>query len=181
MEKEIANRYAKSLIDVAIKRNMLNNVYNNITLIHNMCTTVPLFDNLIQNPTISTKNKIFILNKICKHELDIITKNFIELLTQKRRYKILRDILQSFFKLHDEYTNTKNVYITTATKIDKDLLEKIKVKALKIAKCTKIRLIEKIEPKIIGGYILRVDDKQIDASFNSDLKMFNKTLVNDNI
>ncbi len=178
MEKEISKRYAKSLMNVAIKRDMLNNVYDNVTLIYNMCA-VPLFGNLIQNPTISTKNKIFILNKICEHKLDIITKNFLELLTQKKRYKLLCEIFQSFLKLHDEYTDTKNVYITTATKIDKDLLEKIKAKALKIAKCTKIRLIEKIEPKIIGGYILQMDDKQIDASFNSELKVVNKTLVND--
>ncbi len=174
----ISKRYAKPLFQTAIKQNLLDKVYLNMKLLTSVCVKEPLIKKILQNPILDSEKKKNILNKIFQKNLNPITESFFNLLIKRRRESYICEIAESFLKIYNNYTNTKKAHLTTPFEIPEDILKIVEEKAKKIGKCNNIKIIKNIDSKLIGGYILRVEDKQIDASFKSILRNIKDNINN---
>ncbi|MCP3658821.1 MAG: ATP synthase F1 subunit delta [Bacteroidetes bacterium] len=177
----IAMRYAKPLLQIAINKNKLKDVYQDMKLFTTICLKEPLIKQVLENPILDSEKKKHIINKIFNNNSDQLTKSFINLLIKKRRESYICKISDSFLEIYNEYTNTKKVNLTIAHDINDDTLKIIEEKAKTIGHCENVKIIKKINPNIVGGYILKIDDKQIDLSFKSALKNIRENINNKSI
>ncbi len=177
----ISKRYAKSLLQAAIKQNLLYKVYLNMKLLSSVCIEEPLVKKILQNPILGYEKKRKVLKKIFQKNLDQITESFFNILIKKRRESYICEIADSFIKIYNNYTNTKKAHLTVPFKVSDDILKIVGEKAKKIGKCDNIKIITNIDSKLIGGYILRVEDKQIDVSFKSMLKNIKDNIINQSL
>ena len=69
--------------------------------------------------------------------------------------------------------------VTTAIKLTPSLKQLVLEKAKGITK-ENVQLENKIDPEIIGGFILKIGDLQYDASVSHQLKSIKETLINTN-
>ncbi len=176
-ETRVASRYAKSLLGLAIEQNLLDEAYNDMKLVSETCNSSRDLALLLKSPIVKTDKKLGIIDAVFKGKLGKLSQSFINIITNKRREYLLENIADEFvaqYKTHKQIVTAK---VTSAVKLDDAI--KTKVLALvKRAENKEVELVETIDEDIIGGVIVRVGDKQIDASILraiNDLKQeFNK-------
>lgn len=178
MKKTIAaGRYAKSILTLAIEKGIEKEIFNDISLIYNICLHNRDFVVFLRSPIIIPDKKINVYKKIFENRISNLTFTFIKLLTKKHREELLPEIAKNFIIKYKEYKKIKTIYVTSAIPLDIDLKEKI-ANLLKQKSYETIEIKEKIDKKIIGGIILRIDDKQIDASIRTKLLKIKYKLKN---
>ena len=161
---KIAKRYSQALAQSA-KDNIDEVLYNLKTI------NEAIFDNqelktFFLHPVISLKDKKETLKSTLENKVDDLTLNFIETLLDENRFSIFRTILELFKKEADIIKNKQEVEIISAVKINDDykkqLEEKLKQKLNK-----DIIPNYNLDENIIGGLIVKIEDKVVDLSLKS--------------
>lgn len=171
-----AKRYAKALIDLALEKKEEALVQKDMQLIFRTIAKSDELQILLDNPVFNEKQKEAILNKIFKNPQSKLTGNLFQLLAKNKRIPLLQNIAGQYEVLYNELKNTVEAIVTTTFPIDEALKEKVMAKAQKLAGNKKVNLQNKIDESIIGGFILRVGDVQIDASVSNKLGNLKRTL-----
>ena len=174
----VAVRYAKSLISLAIENKKLEKVKEDIDLFNKLCLEVRPFYNFIKNPIINSYKKLGIFQKLFENRIDELSYKFIEIITKKGREDILPEIGEEFLKEYRTYKNIEIVAITTPIALDEELKnEFISLTRTLIGKDKKVEIKEKVNEDLLGGFVLRIGDKQIDDSVSSKLRDLKKKLI----
>lgn len=173
----VASRYAKSLLDLSIEQNSVEKVNNDMVSLSEICAESKDFVNLLNNPIIHATKKVDVFNALFESKMEAISVSFLNLITKNNRANILPVIAKSFIKLYKEYKGIVDVIITSAEPLDTGTKTKILDKIKPIVKGD-IVLVEKIDPALLGGFIVNIEDKQIDASVASQLTNLKKILLN---
>ncbi len=171
-KSSIAFRYAKSLMQLATEDNKMDEVYSDMRKLLNLCK-INDFHLLLQSPLIKTDKKISTFKTVLKGEVGEITDKFLVLLAKNKRESYLDKIAEEFIDQYKTVKNVSTVVITSATKLDEPTRKKMISILTNHLKAT-IELVEKTDPKIIGGFVLTVGNRQADMSVLKQLKQLNK-------
>ena len=169
-------RYAKAFFSIAKEKNMLNTLKTDIELVLNICQNSSDFVLLLESPVVKTSKKIEVVSTIFKKKIHESSLQFLLLITRNKREIHIPGICRNFLSLSRKDQNIKSAVITTATEIKKDTISKIETLIAKELNA-KIELTSEVNADIIGGMILRVDDKQYDASVSTQLKKIKQSLL----
>jgi len=172
---KIGIRYAKALLLNAIEENILENIKDDMTLIQNVITTVPEFNFFFNSPVTRPSEKIKVFNTALSSKLNKLTVTFIEMVITNRRENHLTDIVRNFFDLYKKQKGILSATLTTSVAVDENIKKKIS-ELLKSKYQKTIDLQTNTNDKIIGGFVLQIEDKQLDASVHSQLKNIRKNL-----
>lgn len=168
-ETRVSYRYAKSLLDLALEKGELEHVREDMLLVRNTVHENRDLWVLLQSPVVKTDKKQEILKAIFGGKIGVITTAFIDIITRKRREAQLDVIAESFLSQYRTYKNIVTAVITSATALD-DTLRKQVMEIVHQSAGANVELTEKVDPSLIGGYILRVGDNQVDASVIRQIK-----------
>lgn len=174
----LASRYAKSLLDLAIERGQLEEVYGDITFLSRVCKGNPDFVSLLRSPIVKADTKVKIIKAVTEGKVTPLMDTFIELLTRKTRESNLPEILAAFVTQYKEYKNIHTVSLTTAVPVSDSVRQSIIQQVKKASGFDNIVLEEKVDDSIIGGFVLQIGDKLVDASIAYDLKAIAKQFDN---
>ncbi len=167
-ETRVASRYAKSLIELAQERGILEQVNEDMVMFLQTAEENPQFASLLKNPIINHAKKLSVLNALFKSRVNDLTYSFFEIITRKNREKLLVDIAREAHLQYNAINHIQNATVTTPFPLTDDL--RADFKALVMRKTgMKAELKEKVDPSLIGGYILKIGDRQIDDSVRSRL------------
>jgi F-type H+-transporting ATPase subunit delta len=159
----VASRYAKSFIDLAMEQGVLENAYADMKFIAEVCKTNHEFVTFLKSPIINTDKKQVVMKAVFSGKLSKITDAYVHLITAKKREIYLAEIAEEFINQYNEKKKILKAVVTTASGID-DATRKQVMNLVKGASDSEVILEEKIDKDIIGGFIIRVGDKQVDAS-----------------
>ncbi len=165
----LASRYAKSLLDLAVEQNAVDTTLQDVKLMDSICRQSRDFTNLLRSPIIKGDKKQEIINSVVGGKLQPLFQAFVKLLTNKGREENLPEILTAFIEQYKTMKNIKTVKLTTATPVTDDVKKAIIKKITGNVPDSQVEVKEEINPEIIGGFILQMDDKLIDASVRRDL------------
>ena len=178
LNPRLASRYAKSLLDLAIEKNQLEQVFEDIQLMEKICKGSRDFVNLLRSPIIKGGTKRKIIDAVTTGKISQLTSSFMALLTSKGREANLPEIIHSFIRQYKEHKNIHTVKLTTAVPLSDELKKFIVEKVKKSGGYETIELDEKVDNSLVGGFILQVDDKLIEASIAYDLKKISRQFEN---
>ena len=99
------------------------------------------------------------------------------MLFENKRFEILGDIVSQYILLSDENNGFQVVKVTTAIPMDSVLEAKVSEKIKEFSN-KKITIVNTIDPSIIGGFILRIGDKEYNASVANRLQVLKRELSN---
>jgi len=174
----IAERYAKSLLELAIEKNKLEIVYDDIGMIYGLCQESRPFHNFIKNPIINSYKKLGIFKSLFEKRVDELTYKFIDIVTRKGREDILPEIGEQFLKEYRIHKKIEIINITTPVILDEDLKKEfIALSKRLVGDNKKLELKERVDKDLLGGFVLRIGDKQIDDSVSSKLRDLKKKLI----
>ncbi len=174
----LASRYAKSLIDLAIEKGLLEDVLKDMQWLQAVCKSNRDFVTLLRSPIIKGDIKKKIVDKITEGRVSELTSAFIRLLISKSRESNLPEIISAFIEAYKSYKKIHTVKLTTAAPIGDSLKQTIVDQVKKAGNFENIELVEDSDPGIIGGFVLQVGDRLVDASVAYDLKAISRQFEN---
>jgi F-type H+-transporting ATPase subunit delta len=173
----VASRYAKSLIDLAKEQGVLDAVYQDMILFKETADKNRGLMLALKSPVVRHEKKSGILKALFESRVNPVSYAIFKIITKKNREAILDEIATEFIKAYNLYQGIQNASIVTTTPLT-DELRKQFTDLVKSATGKTVQLAEKVDPNIIGGYVLRIDDRQIDASLRSRLNELKLQLAN---
>jgi F-type H+-transporting ATPase subunit delta len=117
-----------------------------------------------------------LITKIFKDQINTLTLNFLLLITNNKREVHIPGICRNFLELTRKDQNIKSAILVTATEINAKTTDKIKILIEKELDA-KVELTCQFDPEIIGGMVLRIDDKQYDSSVSTQLRKIKQKLL----
>ena len=169
----ITSRYAKSLLNLSISENCIDRIKDDMNLLSSLCKNKDL-RLLLKSPIIQSDKKSIIINKIFKDKLNKVSLKFINIIIKKRREGYLQGIAESFIIQYRLYKNIKSAVIKTPYELDLDSRNLI-LDFISTKDGSKVEIEELIDPNLIGGAIITIEDKQLDISVSSKIKELKKS------
>ena len=169
MYEYLDRRYALALYEVAEKKGKVEEYIKDLKEICEIIKNNKDFYEVIKHPQISTKKKKKTFINIFKGHIDEELLSFLLILIEKDRIMYLKEKLNQLEKIDLERKNTfKGIVKTTVTLTDKEyntLKDKLEKKYNK-----HIILEQVIDPEILGGIYLRINNDVIDDTVKSKLE-----------
>jgi F-type H+-transporting ATPase subunit delta len=167
-DSKISVRYSRALFQSALEKKVLDKVNQDMIFISEICK-IPEAKEFLNSPIIVPSKKTAIFHKMLGDNVEKITLSLIDLVVKNGRESFLPAIARVFIHETMKHEGITESVLTTAVKVD------AKVKQQQVFK-TRVEIIENIDPEIIGGFILRIDDNYIDSSIRNKLRKIKNEL-----
>ena len=172
-----AIRYAKAILEIADSKNATFEVSADMALIASTITGNSELSSFIQNPLVKTEAKKDVVSEVFA-SVSPVTQSIFQLLLVNKRFEILNSIAVEYNKLFDIKNGVEVAKVTTAVPMDAALEAKVSAKIATISSSKKITIENIVDPAIIGGFILKIGDKQYNASIADRLQVLKRELSN---
>lgn len=172
-EFKVASRYAKSLIDLSQEQDVLETVKQDMEQFINVLRTNKELQAVLRNPIVKQDKKESILNALFKDKVHPSVSAFFRLMVRKGRAGILYPTAKEFIREYNEVKGIVHASVVSATRLSDANLNALKaVIAEEIKK--EVILHNEVDPTLIGGFVVRVGDRQVDASIAGRLQQLER-------
>jgi F-type H+-transporting ATPase subunit delta len=167
-----AIRYAKAIIDIATESNNASAVNNDMKTIGTAIKENGELHEFLSNPIVNGSIKMNALIEIFP-SLQAETKGLFQLLVANKRFEILSAITSQFNTLFDIASGIEQAVVTTAVPLTAELEVLVKNKLKEFSSNT-ISITNVVDASIIGGFVIRIGDKQYNASVANKLQQLKR-------
>ena len=172
----VAHRiYANALFDAAKDDRRLEDVQRELREFQEAVGQVPELRALIENPELDTRQRTEALRAVLANA-DELVRNFLLLVTEKGRAHELDDIVDEFERLVAREEGILDVELTTAYELSDEEAQNI-LGRIEGASGRKLRATRKVDPTLIGGFVLEAGSHRVDASVRSRLEVLRRQLT----
>lgn len=175
-DSKIAVRYAKALFLFATEENQLDAITKDMRLLDSFIFESSDFKWLVESPIIPQSTKGDIFKKMFAVHIHASTLRFLELILTNNREAYIPGICRNYLDIFRTSKGIQSAHFITALPVDAETLQTVK----KIAEqyfSTLVEMFPEHQPDLIGGYILRVGDQQLDSSVSSKLERIRRGLI----
>lgn len=176
-EQRVSGRYAKSLIDLSIEQKKLEVIYADMLALQATLEANPALGLLFKSPIVQGDKKLAVVQKIFASSFNPLTISFLEIVIKKKREFYIPDIVIAFIGQYNEINKIAKAKITTAVSVSDAVIGEVKAFIEKQIGKTVI-LESAINPEIIGGLVIQMEDKLYDASISGKLRKAKQDLLN---
>lgn len=173
-EIKVASRYAKSLLDLAKENNTLEEVKNDMVLLDQVIDKNSELKAILENPIVPLDKKVAILNGVFGDNVNKITQSFFKIIVNKGRSAVIYGTAKQFIQQYNVLKGIVTAEVTTAIALDSSAKQEVVSIVKKELGANEVIVKEKVDGKIIGGFVLKVGDKQFDASIANGLSKLKK-------
>ncbi len=173
----IPRRYAKALYKHVQEHGVADRVYADTQVLEKAFATHPTLYKSLNNPALTEQDKKDLLIAAVGNSADESLLRFFNLVIHNRRESFLRAIALSYQDIYRKENGIARVTIITATAMQSEVVDRIK-ELLKAKLDKKLEFVYETDSSLIGGFILRVESMQLDASIQNELKQLRIKLLN---
>ncbi|RZL16219.1 MAG: ATP synthase F1 subunit delta [Pedobacter sp.] len=174
MSSKAGARYAKSLLDLSKEQNAVEEVKNDMLFFEEVVDANSELEAILKNPIVPVDKKQGILNGIFAGKVHAISASFLKLVVAKGRASILFDTAKQFVQQYNAINGIVTADVVSATELTEANRTEVIALVKKELGASEVLLKEKVNADLIGGFILKVGDKQFDASIASSLNKLKK-------
>ena len=174
-DRKVATRYAGALLASAKEAGVLTGVaesYASLMEMHLGDTALRIF---LASPQVRTEEKKELLQTVFAGRVEPLLLNFVYLLIDKNRMENFRDIGEAFAHLVEQEQGVMRARVTTAIALPADLEDQLRTRLGKLTGKTMI-LEKRVDPAVIGGVKVIMEDKILDGTVRANLDLLRKTL-----
>ncbi len=172
-----ALRYAKAALSLANQQNKASKINQDMNLIDNTIAENKDLQSFLNNPVFKADEKLKALDAIFSSKIDTVTSGIIKLLVKNKRLVLLPFVAKQFQILFKKSQNVASAKVITAVPLTDDLKEKV-LQKIKSETNNEVTIENIVDESILGGFILQIGDKQIDASISGKLSNLRRNFEN---
>ncbi len=172
----IARNYAATLFDLAQRHEGLEAFADGMDLVVGLLDRNPSFRLFLETPRIADRDKKNVLKKVFESVLPRALLNFLQVMVDKRRQRLLGAVGEEFHSLLDEHLGRAHVTVTVARELDSAAMEELSRKLSALLGKEAIPHV-RVTPAILGGVHLKVADTVYDGTLRRRIKQLRRKLV----
>ena len=172
----VARRYAAALFNVTVREGLLDQAEGDLATLAGVWGEHSMIDETMAHPQIPIEKKRNILRQIFGNAVSPLVLNFVLYLLDKKRLDLLLPIEREYQRLADEHRRTVRAYVTTAVPLADDQAEALRQK-INGQTGLDVLLVPTVDPRLIGGMIVRVGDRLWDGSIRGYLSELRQRLA----
>lgn len=169
----ISYRYANSLMLLAEEKNIFKKISDDADLVFNTLKESKELRAVLKSPVVKIDVKKSLMEKIFENKISTETGSFINFVLEKNREDILFDIFKEFLALVDKKNGVVKARVVSAIDLNDKLKQKM-VGDLEKKTNKKVSAAFSVDPNMIGGFIVRIEDTVYDASVKHQLSLLRK-------
>jgi len=169
----VASRYAKSLFELAREKGVVEEVNRDMQLFERVGNENKNFLLMLKNPIIDHSKKLSILRQLFEARVNPITMSIFDITVKKHREAILYSVAKEFHNLYNQSIGIEKAEVTTVVALTEANRTRFK-EIIRRSFGKEVELKEKIDSDLLGGYILKVGDRQIDESLSNKLQQLKR-------
>lgn len=174
-DSSIAVRYAKALFQSAQEAKKTESILVDLRFLEVLLKEVAEFSQIIESPIVQANDKLQILEKVLKGQIQDLSYRFIELITRNKRESYLPGMIRKYYQLYRKDQGIIRATLTTVAETKPAVLDDFKA-FLKGNYQAEVELEQHLDEKLIGGFVLRIEDEQWDASIAAQLSKIKREL-----
>ncbi len=175
-DHQVAARYAKSLLDLGQEMGTLETVKQDIDTLADTLAGSRELRLLLRNPIVKHDKKLAILKALFDGKVSEMTLKFFTILTSKNREAALEGVAHEFQLQYNALKGVQMAEVTSAVALTPALRAEMEKLVTQQTGLTQVQLSEKVDPELIGGFVLRVGDRQLDDSVRTGLRKLRTSL-----
>ncbi len=175
-QSKINVRYAKAFFTLAKEKGLTLELRKDAGLISSVCKTSSDFILMLESPVVKTSQKVDALKRIFEGKINILSLNFLLLITENKRENQIPGIFRNLEDLYRNEEGIKSAVLTSSQPLNEKLVLHVQ-KILETEFNAKVELSQKVDDRLLGGFVIRVDDKQYDASLSTQLRKIKEQLL----
>jgi F-type H+-transporting ATPase subunit delta len=165
----VAGRYATALFELALEEQALEQVANALNRFNEALDAVENLRRLVKSPVFTAEEQGRALAAILeKLKIEGLTKNFLLLVAKNRRLFAAPEMMRAFRAMLARHRGETSAAVTAASKLTEAQVTALK-QASKAALGKEVMLEERVDPKLLGGLIVKVGSRMIDSSLRTRL------------
>ncbi len=173
----ITTPYAEAFLQVAESRNEVDEVVEQSKALLEIWYQSSEFSSAMSSPVLEVQAKKAALEKIFAKEVTPSFLNLLKLLADRQRIGLLNSVLERFLELYREQRNIALATVTSATSLDENQQSEILKTVQALAGTDNLELNLKVDSTLIGGFVVNVGSKVIDASLSGQVRRLGLALA----
>jgi F-type H+-transporting ATPase subunit delta len=173
----IAETYSRTLFELASQQQLVDTVKSDLDILGDLVTADKNFLAFMTSPHFSLRQKQQLIKKSFGSSLNNLTFDFLMVVLFHNRITFLPYIIAKYEKLYQNYHDYRKIRVTVSQPLSPEGNEDLKTALSTAMNNDRILLDTTVEPSIIGGIIIRYDDKIIDNSVSGRLKRAVDTIM----
>jgi F-type H+-transporting ATPase subunit delta len=179
LDPVLSRRYARSLFNVAAKRQIVDAVAADLKAVTELLQAEPRFRAFMLAPDVVEDYRSAVLQRVLgkvREEVSPVTRNFLDLLLKKARFDHFEEIAESFSALMEEHRGILRAVVTTASDIDPEMQARLRSRLERMTGKT-IHLTHRLDPEILGGVVVTLAGRMIDGCVRSEIDRLRDELM----
>lgn len=173
----IPQRYAMALFKYAEAKKNTKEVYDELKAVIRSFENNPSLQKVLSNPFVSRDDKRKLLLAAAEGKADDDYKAFVNLILNHKREMFAYQMALAYRKIYRQANKISNVDITMATELPEKEIARIDSLVQKAFPDRTLEIRHRIDPDIIGGFVIDVDNNRMDASVSNELQQLRHTLI----
>lgn len=173
-----ATRYAKAIFVYALENNQLESLAKDMKRLEALFNENDAVDKVLNNPLLPSEKKLNLIHSLLLNNSESTSK-LLDLLSNNNRLPLLEETGAQYLKLYIQEKGEVKALVTSAIPLSVELKKKVLKKAGSLVN-QKVHIENRIDPSILGGFILKIGDMQYDASVLNHLKAIKTKLLKSN-
>ena len=164
----VSNRYATALLQAALKKDVAGGIDEDVRGFRRILQENQAYKNFLLSPQILNRDKKDIIEKVLADGATELFIRFLLLLIDKKRLPLIEEVIEAYIFLYERHQGIVEAKVITAVPIDKSTERKVATK-LEQETGKRVRIAHAVDPDIIGGMIIIVDDVIVDGSIRHQM------------
>lgn len=178
-EIRIAARYAKSLMELAQEKGLLEQVNYDMRNLQIVVKENPALLNVLKSPIIKSDKKAAVMNAVFGNTFNKLTMLFIDKVTSRRREMLLPLMAEEFLRQYNVLNGIQSATVISASVLNAGMQAAVK-EFIEKETNGRVDLKAVVNPDIIGGLVIRIEDSLYDSSIAKKLNRLKKELIHQN-
>ncbi len=167
--------YALSLFELCLSESCETPVLEELKGLHEIIRLTPELIEVLSSPLVVSEEKLALLDSVFSGKLSELVLNTLKLMTVWHRVHCIDGVIKDYEELYNTHYNISYAEVTTAVELSDAQLSLVKDKLSAMFSKTVI-CTNSVNPAVLGGFIVKIDKKELDFSVKSKLECLAKVI-----
>ncbi|MGB3765269.1 MAG: ATP synthase F1 subunit delta [Phormidesmis sp.] len=167
---QVAAPYAQALLSIAKSKDSVETLSQTAGELLSLMKESDELSQFLSNPIADKEAKRGVIKKVLGDDANVQMKNFMMLLVDKGRIALVKPILEQFQSLVRELNQTVLAEVISAVELSDEQRETVRQKVQGMTQAKSVELESRVDPDLIGGVIIQIGSKVLDASIRGQLR-----------
>lgn len=168
-----AVRYAKAVLELSTQKGTQKVAFEEMKDVLKTLQESKELRLMLKSPVVKQEDKRAVLKEVFANNSELVL-SLMDILVDNKRGSLIEAVAENFILLYNLSIGAVDAIVTTAIPLDTDIEQKVFAKVKELTGASDVTLVNKVDPALIGGFVLRVGDMQYDASIANNFEQLKK-------